>query len=436
MAPTLERFVSPGKGNGLRAAGGIRRGQLLHSAEPLASCVSNRLSGRVCHRCFTRPETLSRCSQCKTARYCNTTCQKQAWSGHKRECKCLRSLLPRVPTDSVRLAARIIFTLVCFCCSSQIDGQVVIPLHFVSEQKKQGLSQLASMLELYLQEEIPDLAQEMTSALPSSCQTPLDLIAKVTCNCFTISDAELQEIGVGLYPSLSLLNHDCRPNCVMVFEGTKLQLRAVRDINPKEELTISYIETLSLTEDRQRQLDDQYHFTCHCQRCNSQDEYGFMLSGEEATWRLLKEALPKLEEQKAESDWQALLHRCSTLLSTTGCDVPDENLFKLRMTDMALDASIHLGHWEEALSYGQKTLPIYRLVRYYPDPHPVHGVQLMRVGKLHHYLGHAEAALDTFKQAHEIIKLTHGCDHPLTTDLIMKMEECRAETDRKSSSCH
>lgn len=39
-----------------------------------------------------------------------------------------------------------------------------------------------------------------------------------------------------LFPSLSLLNHDCRPNCVMVFEGTKLFLRAVRDICPHEEV--------------------------------------------------------------------------------------------------------------------------------------------------------------------------------------------------------
>lgn len=36
--------------------------------------------------------------------------------------------------------------------------------------------------------------------------------------------------------SLSLLNHDCRPNCVMVFEGMTLQLRAIRDINPEEEV--------------------------------------------------------------------------------------------------------------------------------------------------------------------------------------------------------
>ncbi|KAJ4947872.1 hypothetical protein JOQ06_009903 [Pogonophryne albipinna] len=185
----------------------------------------------------------------------------------------------------------------------------------------------------------------------------------------------------------------------MVFVGTKLHLRAVRDINPEEELTISYIETLSLTEDRRRQLEDQYHFTCHCQLCDSQEKDGLMLSGNESTWCPLKEALPRLEGLKAESDWPALLENCSQLLSTVGDDVPDENL------------------------------------QYYPDPHPVHGVQLMRVGKLQHYLEHIEDALDTFKQAFKIIKLTHGVDHPMTTDLLMKMEECRSELDQKASSC-
>lgn len=35
---------------------------------------------------------------------------------------------------------------------------------------------------------------------------------------------------------------------------------------------------------------------------------------------------------------------------------------------------------------------------YYPDPHPIHGLQLVRVGKLQHYLTNIEEALDTFKQ--------------------------------------
>ncbi|KAM9410589.1 histone-lysine N-methyltransferase SMYD3 [Pholidichthys leucotaenia] len=438
MAPKkVERFISPGKGNGLRTTTMIKRGELVTSAEPLGCCVSNRVSREVCHQCFTRHETLLRCSQCKMARYCNITCQKQAWSIHKRECKCLQRLLPRLPTDAVRLAARIIFALLSTCKAVSEElytlEELESHLNSMSEQKKESLSQLASMLELYLQQEVPDLTQE-TLALPPSCQEPLSIIAKVTCNCFTISDGELQEIGVGLYPSLSLLNHDCRPNCVMMFEGTKMQLRAVQNINPGEELTISYIETLSLTEDRQRQLEDQYHFTCGCQRCDSKDKDGLMLSGEEAIWQRLKEAQPKLEGLKKDHlpDWQTLLESCSHLLSTVGAKVPDENLYKLKITDMALDASVHLGRWEEGLRYGERTLPVYR--QYYPDPHPVHGVQLMRVGKLQHYLEKVEEALDTFRQAYKIMTVTHGEDHPLTTELTMKMEECHGEMTQRTAN--
>ncbi|XP_061621808.1 histone-lysine N-methyltransferase SMYD3 isoform X1 [Phyllopteryx taeniolatus] len=430
MASMFERFVSPGKGNGLRATTAIKSGKLLFSSEPLASCVSTKVAKDVCHRCFARRETLLRCSQCKMARYCNITCQKQGWADHKKECKCLRIILPRIPTDSVRLAARLIFALLNpeNSRSEELYSLDEHESHLIcmSEQKKQGLSQLASMLELYLKEEVPELALEMT--LPESCRQPLDLIAKVTCNCFTISDEELQAIGVGLYPSLSLLNHDCRPNCVMVFEGTKLHLRAVRDIKPAEELTISYIETLSLTEQRQKQLEDQYHFTCRCQKCDSQDTDTLMQSGEQATWYKFMEALPKLEGLKAASDWQTLLEGCTRLLSIEGSDVPDENLYKLRLTDMALDSTIHLGHWEEATRHGERTLPVYK--HYYPDPHPVHGIQLMRVAKLQHYLERIKDALDTFKQAFEILKITHGIDHPLVAGLLVKMEECRFEIDQ------
>lgn len=49
----------------------------------------------------------------------------------------------------------------------------------MSEQKRRGLSQLADMLQIYLQQEIPDLMKEMTSALPPSCRDPLSLLAKV-----------------------------------------------------------------------------------------------------------------------------------------------------------------------------------------------------------------------------------------------------------------
>ena len=52
------------------------------------------------------------------------------------------------------------------------------------------------------------------------------------------SDANRRALRRPVPPhSLSLLNHACRPNCVAVFEGTRLVLRAVQDVSPGEEVS-------------------------------------------------------------------------------------------------------------------------------------------------------------------------------------------------------
>ncbi|NP_001290697.1 histone-lysine N-methyltransferase SMYD3 [Esox lucius] len=429
MALKLERFVCPGKGNGLRANQRVLAGELLYTAEPLACCVSSQCRNVVCHSCFSRHETLLRCSQCKVARYCDVTCQKRAWSIHKRECKCLLSLHPRIPTDSVRLAARIIFRLLC---PSQMTPQLYSfeehesHLCDMGEEKREGLSQLSSMLQLYLKQEQPDIIQKVPSF------DPISLLAKVTCNCFTISDAELQEIGVGLYPSMSLLNHDCRPSCVMLFQGKTLQLRAIRDIQPTEEVTISYIGVLLPTRERQTQLMEQYHFSCQCGLCSTAELDPLMFCGVKEAWTPMKEAIPRLEILQTNGNWEELLQECSSLLAPVGGAVPavpDSNVYRLRVTDLAFDACINLARWETALAYGLKTLGPYR--QYYPDPHPAHAIQLMRVAKLQHFLVHLEDAQHTLRLAYDIMKITHGNEHSLTSDLIRKLEECLAEMDCK-----
>ncbi|EOA98398.1 SET and MYND domain-containing protein 3, partial [Anas platyrhynchos] len=101
------------------------------------------------------------------------------------------------------------------------------------------------------------------------------LFSQVTCNCFTISNGEMQDVGVGLYPSMSLLNHSCDPNCVIIFEGYQLLLRSVREIQIGEELTISYIESLMPTSERQKQLMRQYCFECDCHLCQDHEKVGW-----------------------------------------------------------------------------------------------------------------------------------------------------------------
>ncbi|KAG9483979.1 hypothetical protein GDO78_009735 [Eleutherodactylus coqui] len=71
---------------------------------------------------------------------------------------------------------------------------------------------------------------------------------------------------------MSLLNHSCDPNCVIIFEGKFLHLRTIKEIPQGEELTISYIDVKMPSHMRQLQLQRQYCFTCDCQRCMSKEK--------------------------------------------------------------------------------------------------------------------------------------------------------------------
>ncbi|XP_051868970.1 histone-lysine N-methyltransferase SMYD3 isoform X2 [Pristis pectinata] len=239
----------------------------------------------------------------------------------------------------------------------------------------------------------------------------------------------MQEAGIGLYPSMSLLNHSCDPNCVMVFEGKLLRLRAVQQIQRNEELTVSYIDVMATSQERRRQTEKQYCFTCDCQHCETGHKDADRLAGEEHCWMEVKDMIPKVEELQAAANWEQLVDTCQAFTSKSQDVLPDTNLYLLKMLDAAMDACIHLARWEDALSFGLRTLHPYQL--YYAGPHPVRGVQLMRVGKLQHHQGKLSQALGTLKQAFDVLKVTHGREHPLTSNLLQLLADCEAELNSR-----
>uniref|UniRef100_A0A8C3UXL8 [histone H3]-lysine(4) N-trimethyltransferase n=1 Tax=Catharus ustulatus TaxID=91951 RepID=A0A8C3UXL8_CATUS len=154
----LERFHSPGKGSGLRSRRRVRPGELLYRDVPFAYVLSKAQLGSVCERCLNGE--LHRCSQCKVAKYCGRSCQKEAWLDHKQECRCLKSIEPNFPPDSVRLAGRIVFKLV-ICPSERLYtfSDLQSNAERLSEEMKDGLRHLAQTLQLYLKTEIQDESQ-------------------------------------------------------------------------------------------------------------------------------------------------------------------------------------------------------------------------------------------------------------------------------------
>ncbi len=78
--------------------------------------------------------------------------------------------------------------------------------------------------------------------------------------------------GTAIYITASLLNHSCDPNLNVGFpynDGTVV-LTAARDVEPGEQLTISYIDRDLPVPARQEQLLFSYGFKCGCDRCKEE----------------------------------------------------------------------------------------------------------------------------------------------------------------------
>ncbi|KAH3745397.1 hypothetical protein Pelo_13201 [Pelomyxa schiedti] len=93
-------------------------------------------------------------------------------------------------------------------------------------------------------------------------------------NCFSTQNnfhAEtLCNKGSGLYFLGSGFNHSCLPNAFWFVTGDKLVVRATKDIQSGEEVTISYRELEQNNFARQKDLKVNRGFTCACERCTSQ----------------------------------------------------------------------------------------------------------------------------------------------------------------------
>ncbi|KAL0930504.1 uncharacterized protein CTRU02_214579 [Colletotrichum truncatum] len=73
----------------------------------------------------------------------------------------------------------------------------------------------------------------------------------------------------GNYPEVSRFNHDCRPNVAFYIDSDlRHHTQAVRNIEPGEELTISYVDSLSSRQVRQDRAKRNWGFGCTCKQCS------------------------------------------------------------------------------------------------------------------------------------------------------------------------
>ncbi|EFA82935.1 SET domain-containing protein [Heterostelium album PN500] len=95
----------------------------------------------------------------------------------------------------------------------------------------------------------------------------LELLTMSTRNCFGLWKNYEECFGLAIYLEASLFNHSCYPNAARVQRGRSIDIIAIRDIEPNEEICISYLNITNGSHERKDHLKNNYLFDCVCIRC-------------------------------------------------------------------------------------------------------------------------------------------------------------------------
>uniref|UniRef100_G3R256 [histone H3]-lysine(4) N-trimethyltransferase n=1 Tax=Gorilla gorilla gorilla TaxID=9595 RepID=G3R256_GORGO len=424
----VEVFTAEGKGRGLKATKEFWAADIIFAERAYSAVVFDSLVNFVCHTCFKRQEKLHRCGQCKFAHYCDRTCQKDAWLNHKNECSAIKRY-GKVPNENIRLAARIMWrveregTGLTEGCLVSVDDLQNHVEHFGEEEQKDLRVDVDTFLQYW-----PPQSQQF------SMQYISHIFGVINCNGFTLSDQRgLQAVGVGIFPNLGLVNHDCWPNCTVIFNNGKIELRALGKISEGEELTVSYIDFLNVSEERKRQLKKQYYFDCTCEHCQKKLKDDLFLGVKDN---------PKIKEDDVckrsgirSRHWKfwfllLLLYElsdvvklCRECLQKQEPVFADTNIYMLRMLSIVSEVLSYLQAFEEASFYARRMVDGYMKL-YHPNNAQL-GMAVMRAGLTNWHAGNIEVGHGMICKAYAILLVTHGPSHPITKDL----EAMRVQTE-------
>uniref|UniRef100_A0A8B9Q5Q4 [histone H3]-lysine(4) N-trimethyltransferase n=1 Tax=Apteryx owenii TaxID=8824 RepID=A0A8B9Q5Q4_APTOW len=423
------RWGGAGAGAGFRAAPSPPP-SLLFSCPAYTAVLTVSERGGHCDGCFARKEGLSKCGRCKQAFYCNVECQKEDWPMHKLECSAMCAFGQSWnPSETVRLTARILAKQKAHPERTESEKWLAVKefeshLDKLDNEKRELIqNDIAALHHFYSKHmEFPDNAALVV------------LFAQVNCNGFTIEDEELSHLGSAIFPDVALMNHSCCPNVIVTYRGTLAEVRAVKEIEPGEEIFTSYIDLLYPTEDRNDRLRDSYFFNCDCRECITKEKDKEKLEirklndppSAEAVWDMIKYARNVIEEFRRAKHYKYILYLtlspiCELSLDKMGAVFEDSNVYMLHMMYQAMGVCLYMQDWEGALRYGQK------IIRPYSKHYPSYSLNVasmwLKLGRLYMALENRTAGVKALKRAIAIMEVAHGKDHPYISEIKQELED-------------
>lgn len=272
------------KGRYIVASQDIPASTVLLKDESIAFWLRPSQYDSYCFNCF---KSISRrhfipCTGCTFAKFCSEECLKKSKiMFHEKECDNMNVL----SIMSIgHTACRLIYRL-------KLDKQI-------NTRKKSMINSLVDNLKNFPPEMLVSLSlsslflANLLVGTKADAKLETDLAAlilrrslQIHCNAvgiqhhedemYSLTEPNIRIIGMGLYPSVALMNHSCDKRTYTIFEGSSsLCIKSSIDIKSGDEITLCYgpfFRRMSC-KDRQDYTRKNYFFECDCSCCLEKKE--------------------------------------------------------------------------------------------------------------------------------------------------------------------
>ncbi|XP_053690963.1 SET and MYND domain-containing protein 4 [Sabethes cyaneus] len=279
------------KGQYIVAAEELKPGETILVESAYGACLYQKFFGTHCNQCFARLVAPMACPECCGVAFCSPECRDRACSGyHRFECHYLDLMIGSGMSILCHLALRLVTQAGTPEKAIEMGKELREALCAHSESRNQEdyfqRSLMAAFLLRCLQkaEFFGRRKTEAPEPTPEEAQIGgvlLNLLQSLQFNAHEVYEtkisgdhrfdtAKVQYIGVGVYKTGALLNHDCYPGVLRSFHGTTMVLHASRTIakgvNVPENYGMHFLRhSVAL---RQRTLRSRYWFQCDCKTCS------------------------------------------------------------------------------------------------------------------------------------------------------------------------
>lgn len=244
---------------------------LVHTLVPMET----KVKGWYCDNCFRYSDKLLRCSRCHFYWYCNKECQTLDWKAHhKHECKVFKKLYESgIPMSTFQIRLYMTLKAKPELMDKKfylLDGRQVSWNYFIQYYrepcKDSAFEKILSTFKKYLPDANQQLMEDVCTIFFGNMSVGLLRITRADC-----------AIGYGVYHDTVCIEHSCQPNTAFVFDGPKMEIRAITDIKEEDKITASY-QVVDLPLDiRSQHIRDTMDFhtmyrgpgSCWCDRCHS-----------------------------------------------------------------------------------------------------------------------------------------------------------------------